>query len=341
MSDFLFLKNETFNNFKFNVYEIAKNIDIEKFFDDNYMLKDEIPSIENNYISKNNDIKKLFENEININNDGIREMSENIYSLYNIDSDGLLYVDNLICYYQLKNILDYVWDENIKNKLISMGIGSFYKQSLPNFIIDDININNKHYELFIFESCNDSFGCPDLKGIEELLIKYIPEKISNIKINIIKINCYIYPLFCYLFSKINNNTKCYIIDTIGTGSSLDTQLRDKNKILQYILKNDIENYKDKLLNDKIIYYLATGTKIIFLNKEKNQFEGVHLRSNLDENCFHGEIEKKCELDYLNTDNLLNNNIKASLGNLIQSGGDYYKKYIKYKQKYLNLKQINI
>ncbi len=236
------------------------------------------------------------------------------------------YLNNIINFVYTYSALNNIWDTSFDNKVLSIGIGDFYKQTLPNFVINDINSSNKKYHFIIIEPCGDSFGCPDFETVKEFFKSHIPNKLSNIKVSLLKLESTPLIIFLSLLNLINLITKCFIIDTVGTGHSEKDTINEMNIINCIIKKSFRQFYDQNFKTSKLIYYVATGFKFIYLNTIKERFESK--RPNSEPNCQHKEKLKLCELDKFNDTDLYNNNFS-----------EFQQKYLKYKAKYLALKKL--
>ena len=248
------------------------------------------------------------------------------------------YTESIIDLIYFYNLLDFRWDINFENKIIVIGIGDFYKQAFPNFLINDINNFNKKYEIIIIDGCLEvGFGCPSYNAIKIFINEVIhKQKISNIKITVIKLNVDNYSIYYSLINKIDEISKCIIINTIGTGHHLDDEIIDLNYFINTIKNNHFDFYQQNILTHKIIYYLATGKKFCYFDNDKENFDGFHLKKSM--NCLHKKENKYCELDFFNDCDLLSNNYKEF--NLQKIENKTHRiKYLKYKSKYLMLKKL--
>lgn len=263
--------------------------------------------------------------------------SDNVFNFLTnnktVSIDITKYMTELNNYIRLDNLLNYGWDTGFDNKIIALGTGDFYKQALPNFVINDINNNNQKYEIILIEPCDDGFGCPEYKSMEEFL-KPLINDLSKIKITFISSYCSNYALYSSLFNLINLINKCTVINTIGTGHKLDKETEELNKFISFMKINHTDFYRDFILTNKLIYYFATGLKFIYFNNNEERFNGIKI--SLDTfNCKHKETDKVCELDLFDTNDLLTNNYN----NFKLYGSETKRKYLKYKMKYLNLKKL--
>jgi hypothetical protein len=247
--------------------------------------------------------------------------------------DQTKYMNEMNNYTHLFNIFNYIWNSNFDNKIIALGTGDFYKQALPNFVINDININNKKYEIILIDPCEDGFGCPEYKSLEEFL-KPLINDLSKIKITFISCFCSNYSLYLSLFNLINLIDKCIIINTIGTGHKIENETSELNKFINFMKINHNDFYEQFILTNRLIYYFATGLKFIYFNNNEQIFIGIRL--NLKTlNCKHKEEDKVCELDFFDYNDLLTNNYV----NFKLDDSEIKIKYLKYKMKYLNLKKL--
>lgn len=236
------------------------------------------------------------------------------------DSKVISFIIDAIPTYAL---LNYLYNDEIKNKYFCLGTGKSLNQIIPYYIIDDINKNNEKYEIFIFENCEGGFGCPDAKYIYDYLLKNIAvDKISNIKFYHILTHVEILSIWHILKNIYISSSQIIICDTIGTGHDLINEINKYNEKLKIINKITNNSFSCNFLNtNKIITYLCTGKKIIFYLPSINKFVG-HITKQL------------FILDILSSEIIKNNNIEKDL-NL--DGDSYYNKYLKYKNKYIKLK----
>jgi hypothetical protein len=236
--------------------------------------------------------------------------------------------------------LNNIWDTNFDNKVFCLGTGDFYKQAFPNFVINKITSGDK-IEIILFDDCNDDgFGCPDsfdewLKFLTKEPILLTKENLANLKITVIKQKISVYALIYSLIDNITSISKCFIIDTISTGHTLKSSIDYINKINTFLKEHHKIFYNEYILENKLIYYLSTGKKIILFNKDKQEFEGYPLE--FETNCKRKEENKYCELDFFDNDDIYNNNYQKIINKI--SGRDSKQKYLKYKSKYLMLKKL--
>ncbi len=255
------------------------------------------------------------------------------------------YLESIIRFFNIFNLLESIWDTNFDNKVFALGTGDFYKQAFPNFVINNINNLNKKYEIILIETCGDKgFGCPNkYDEFHSFLSTLIPNKLSNIKITLISCEMSELPLYFSLKEKIASISKCYIINTIGTGHKITDELLNMNTLKNILKTYETAFYNNYILTNKIIYYFATGTKIIYLNTREEKFVGSQIKT--PNNCKHKNQDKICELDLFNDQDISENNYEnitqriAYLDSVNSDAkNDAKRKYLKYKSKYLMLKK---
>jgi hypothetical protein len=252
-----------------------------------------------------------------------------------------IYILNITNYFMLNELISYITDSIFNNLLIALGTGEFYKQAFPNFIINDICQNDKKYHILLIDYCESNsdvgFGCPQYIKIKEFLLEHIPsDKLNNIKVSFIKMKTLLLPLFLSITNVIDLVSKCFIIDTIGTGHLLLDELNKLNIIVDVIKDTQIFSL---LLENKIVYYFATGNKFIYFDITQRKFIGKKAKGIM--NCKKGIINRVCELDYLDDNQLLLNSFPDFDIRYADFFEEMKKKYLKYKSKYLKLKKLQI
>ena len=167
--------------------------------------------------------------------------------------------------YNLANfaILNHLYKNTNINKYICFGTGNTLKQIIPSYIINDINDNNQYYDIFIFESCDDFFGCPDSKIIHEYIEPKLADKIKNIQIYHIK--TYIEKFLQWMFDKKNiQYIGCIFYSNVKLNAHPIYIFKKTIKIpkLLYNPKPCIEKIKmfDKQINVVRDDYIVGGTK---------------------------------------------------------------------------------
>lgn len=255
-----------------------------------------------------------------------------------------IYIQNMTDYFMLNELISYITDSIFNNLLITLGTGDFYKQAFPNFIINDICHNDKKYHILLIDYCEseseEGFGCPQYIKIKEFLLEHIPvDKLKNIKVSFIKMKTLLLPLFLSITSVIDLVSKCFIIDTIGTGHVLLDEINKLNIVVRVIRDTQIFSL---LVENKIVYYLATGNKFIYFDLTQRKYIGKKAKGIF--NCKKGIQDKVCELDYLDDNQLLLNSFPdfdIRYAEYFEENGEMKKKYLKYKSKYLKLKKLQI
>jgi hypothetical protein len=227
-------------------------------------------------------------------------------------------------------LLNHIYKADIKNKYMCFGTGKVLHQVIPNYIISDVRDNDEKYEIFIFERCDDDFGCPSGKMIYDYLIDKIHvSKISNIKIYHIKNLIEILSIWYILQTIYVSPTQIILCDTIGTNHKLFLEIDSYNNKLSIINNTTNTFTTDFLIPNKIIPFQCTGKKIIFFSKELNKFVGHY-------------TEQLFILDCLSYDVIKSNSIPTNYNFDNSASGRtsiYESKYIKYKNKYLKLKSL--
>jgi len=280
----------------------------------------------------------------------------------------------IISYFYSSSLFNRLFDDRFKNKLFVLGPGNFYKEIFPDFVIKDIKDNNSFYEITIIEACGnpddpfETWGCPKYEALKNVVKDLLPNNSNNVKINNI-LNSPIenYELLYLLNKKTNKDiVKSTIINTIPRGGHLEPIINRLNILYEFIKTNHTDLYKRITINN-VIYYVATGSKFIFFNVKEGRFNGFKFSSLVDTipNCTNkydpeynpefGDTYTFCELDALDPNDLLTNNFdrfQIKYKKLIQEqskpneplhvivGGNrnmFYIKYLKYKSKYLKLK----
>ncbi len=304
------------NKAKFNPTNFDEDIDNYYVFKDKFKLTNEEPFDKNFFktvICDNMDIfaKYIGENKSN--------------------SDINHYVDTIKVSIEIIGLLKYLYDNKIKKKFFILGPANKKEQIIPKFIFEEINKNNECYEIYVFEPCDTEggWGCPTSKEIYEYINSNLEDKskISNIKIFHIK--NFIMDIILFMFLKVilgvYNDTTNIICNVIGTGHSLNDETIKIKKL-------KIFNIEECIIEGKIIWFYAVGGKLIWYDKEKRDFT-----------CINIPLTNPCRyspLNCINYENILNNNITSEIiKELSQEAGKYYKKYLKYKAKYLKLKKL--
>jgi hypothetical protein len=280
---------------------------------------------------------------------------ENKLNIYSINKYILKITEQIFVYYLLKSIIKIEFPK----KYIVAGPGNFINQSVPLFIIKDIIDNDAKWQIIIFGydsitkdgtelDCNS--GCIG-DYIKNYIKKKIPkDKIKNIDIIVIdhgferSINLEISYIFLpFIESQFD---KLIVADTRWIYFFSDREKYDlsiyikKSTInynaIEYIIPNIIKNY---INTNKIIFYNSYGASLLYYNKELGiwkKFEHLPKENNCNRDYSLNKYDTKCILDNVPLDIVLNNGFSILDTEKSKKGG-YYKKYLKYKMKYISLK----
>jgi hypothetical protein len=280
---------------------------------------------------------------------------------------------NLLRLIQLCPIINYLRPE-VRNKLIVIGTGNFIGQIFPKPIIDDIN-NNSCWDVIIIEDCgDDGFGCPN----QEIITNEINQKITdqtkrgNVHFYHFKMQSSIEAILAYLLLMKHGRNDFYdrfiIYDTIGSGHHLPQYINEYNEILSNLKFLD-QDFSQIIEEKKIIPIVETGNKLVYYSYLHKNFVGCRTEKPIN-NCKkivskrldNGSIvfvseDAYCGLNLFTLNQLLDLDVNSPtydsscnrsqliikspiIKNISQTpqNGGYLNKYLKYKQKYLELKQ---
>jgi hypothetical protein len=257
------------------------------------------------------------------------------------------YYKKISSFTQIWNLFNNIYKNEIKNKLIVLGPGNFMEQCIPQFLINDILTNDKIYDIYLIDHCDEGFGCPSIDEIISYL-KYklgsnYDTKIRNFKINHLRLAIDLYAL-CYTIYCLNTpDIKTIIYDTIHTGSKGVSIVNNYNSIFKYLQKITDSNFINSLESKNIIIYMGTGHKFIFFNNTDKIFklEKIDKLRNCKYRITDKNVDKGCPLSEFPLECIINNNFDyfdfTPYQTIAASAGGYFNKYLKYKAKYLKLK----
>lgn len=271
---------------------------------------------------------------------------DNKLDIYTLNKYMLQSTETIFAYYLLKCVIKIEFPK----KYIIAGPGNFINQIIPLFIINDINTNNAKWQIIIFGN-NDITNEPhgSYGNIGDYVKEYIKTKISKDKIKNLDILAidqgYSYNRgmeVSYLFLPFIESQfeKLILNDTLGRSPfNKKDSIIDYN-IIKYIIPDIIETY---INTNKIIYYNNSyGSRVDYYNKELQEWNFYEIKYDKNNNCNQNyllaEYDKKCALDDVPLDVVLNNEFSILDAEKSKKGG-YYEKYLKYKMKYVSLKKL--
>lgn len=254
------------------------------------------------------------------------------------------YYRSISSFTQIWNLFNNIYKNEIKNKLIVLGPGNFMEQCIPQFLINDILANDKIYDIYLIDHCNEGFGCPSIDEIISYL-KYklgsnYDTKIRNFKINHLRLAIDLYALFYTIYCLNTPDIKTIIYDTIYTGGKGDSIVNNYNSIFKYLQKITNNNFINSLESKNIVIYMGAGNKFIFFNNTDKIFklEKIDKLKNCKNKITDEENNKDCPLSEFPLECIINNNFDDFDFTPYQTiAGGYFNKYLKYKTKYLKLK----
>jgi len=326
--------DDEFNKFKNFTSDSSGNYIIESILNvNNIFLYDdvELPLI------KFNKILNIF---IKNRTDLINETEKNI-ALFKF------FYSNIVTTFLIETLIKIEYPK----KYIIIGPGNFINQIIPLFIINDIKKNYTKWQIFIFEAsiCDEQsefgkttgFGC--VGNYVKTYINKIDQNISKY-LDIILINSNLELDNFFFLSFINKTFEKIIIN--DTTASFDPK-HSLEKIDYNYIEKFIPNFITNYINNNHIIWYSSGSglkkKIVYYNKISQTFETIDDdRIDLETNCKknHNSVvnDALCPLDYYSIEMVLNNNFnELKLSSVPKKKEGFYNKYLKYKNKYLYLK----
>jgi hypothetical protein len=338
-TNYFFTNNPVYTKYGLNYLPAFKNFDygetytMEFLWNLKFYIYESYPILDDDYTQK---FTQLFLAQK-------KYIEDNNLDIYKLNKYMLEVTDTIFAYFLLKLVIKIEFPK----KYIVAGPGNNFNQIIPLFIINDINNNNAKWQIIIFgynDITNDEIA--SWGNIGDNVKEYIKTKISKDKIKNLDIiaidHGYSYNRgmeVSYLFLPFIESQfeKLIFNDTLGRGENQKSTLIDYN-IIKYIIPDILETYVN---TNKIIFYNNSyGFGVDYYNKELLEWKFYQIFNyNCNKNYLkkiNDEYDAKCVLDSVPLDIVLNNGFSILDTEKSKKGG-YYKKYLKYKMKYISLK----